>query len=314
VDANLALILGLAGVFLALVISLATVGVMTSERQQVSRSLAAVNAISSRQSPMAQRLNKPFAERVIEPALARFTEIGRRLAPGDQGARIRHRLELAGSPVGWDVDRVIALKVLGLLAGLSLGIALPLLMGGGFLVVVGVAILFGVTGFFAPNLALYQMTYNRTEQMRRELPDALDLLTISVEAGLAFDAGLSQVARNTTGPLADEFFRVLQEMQIGLGRSEALRALGERTELPELRGFVTAMVQADAFGIPIAAVLRVQAREMRIKRSQRAEELAQKVPVKILFPLIFCILPALFVVILGPAAITIFHSFSGRLG
>ena len=117
-----------------------------------------------------------------------------------------------------------------------------------------------MTGFFAPNLALYQMAYNRTEQMRRELPDALDLLTISVEAGLAFDAGLSQVARNTTGPLADEFFRVLQEMQIGLGRSEALRALGERTDLPELRGFVTAMVQADAFGIPIAAVLRVQAR------------------------------------------------------
>jgi tight adherence protein C len=314
VDANLALILGLAGVFLALVISLATVGVMTSERQQVARSLAAVNAISAAPSPMAQRLNKPFAERVIEPALARFTEIGRRLAPGDQSARIRHRLELAGSPAGWDVDRVIALKVLGLIAGLSLGVALPLLMGAGFLVVVGVAILFGVTGFFAPNLALYQMTYNRTEQMRRELPDALDLLTISVEAGLAFDAGLSQVARNTTGPLADEFFRVLQEMQIGLGRSEALRALGERTDLPELRGFVTAMVQADAFGIPIAAVLRVQAREMRIKRSQRAEELAQKVPVKILFPLIFCILPALFVVILGPAAITIFHSFSGRLG
>ena len=149
--------------------------------------------------------------------------------------------------------------------------------------------------------------------MRRELPDALDLLTISVEAGLAFDAALSQVARNTDGPLAEEFFRVLQEMQIGLGRAEAMRALGERTDLPELRGFVSAMVQADSFGIPIASVLRVQASQMRIKRSQRAEELAQKVPVKILFPLIFCILPALFIVILGPAAITILHSFGGRL-
>ncbi|MDQ1667416.1 MAG: tight adherence protein, partial [Actinomycetota bacterium] len=139
------------------------------------------------------------------------------------------------------------------------------------------------------------------------------LLTISVEAGLAFDAALSQVARNTTGPVADEFFRVLQEMQIGLGRSEAMRALGERSDLPELRSFVTAMVQAEAFGIPIAQVLRVQSREMRTKRTQRAEELAQKVPVKILFPLIFCILPALFVVILGPAAIQIYQSFSGRL-
>ena len=171
----------------------------------------------------------------------------------------------------------------------------------------------GIVGYFAPNMLIYQLGYNRSEQVRRDLPDALDLLTISVEAGLAFDAGLSQVARNTTGPLAEEFFRVLQEMQIGLGRSEAMRSLGERTDLPELRAFVTSMVQADAFGIPIAQVLRVQARELRIKRTQRAEELAQKVPVKILFPLIFCILPALFVVIIGPAAIQIFHSFGDRL-
>jgi tight adherence protein C len=147
--------------------------------------------------------------------------------------------------------------------------------------------------------------------MRRELPDALDLLSITVEAGLAFDAALSQVARNTTGPLADEFFRVLQEMQIGLGRTEALRALGDRANLPELRGFVTAMVQADAFGVPIANVLKVQARELRIKRSQRAEEQAQKVPVKILFPLIFCILPTLFVIVIGPAAISIIRNFKG---
>jgi tight adherence protein C len=136
----------------------------------------------------------------------------------------------------------------------------------------------------------------------------LDLLTISVEAGLAFDAAVSQVARNSEGPLADEFFRVLQEMQIGMGRTDAMRALGERTDVEELQGFVTAMVQADAFGIPIANVLRVQAKEMRIKRSQRAEEKAQKVPVKILFPLIFCILPCLFIVVLGPAAINIYEA------
>jgi tight adherence protein C len=133
-----------------------------------------------------------------------------------------------------------------------------------------------------------------------------------VEAGLAFDAALSQVARNTEGPLAEEFFRVLQEMQIGMGRTDAMRALGERTDVEELRSFVTAMVQADAFGIPIANVLRVQAKEMRIKRSQRAEEAAQKVPVKILFPLIFCILPSLFIIVLGPAAITIYDSLISR--
>jgi len=158
---------------------------------------------------------------------------------------------------------------------------------------------------------LYQLAYERSQRIQRELPDALDMLVISVESGLGFDAALSQVARNTEGPLAEEFFRALQEMQLGTGRSDALRALADRTDVGDLRGFVTAMVQADAFGIPIANVLRIQAREMRIRRSQRAEESAQKVPVKILFPLIFCILPALFIVILGPAAIQIMTAFSG---
>ena len=146
------------------------------------------------------------------------------------------------------------------------------------------------------------------------MPDALDLLTISVESGLGFDAALSHVARNTEGPLAEEFARVLQEMQIGLGRGAALRALGERTHVPELKGFVSAMVQADALGIPIAQVLRVQAREIRTKRRQRAEEQAQKVAVKILIPLIFCILPCLFIAVLGPAAIGIFEVVLGHPG
>lgn len=309
----LLLLLGLSGIFASIMIALATVGVITSERQQVGRSLAAVQAIQTAPAAMSRELNKPFGERVLAPSLRRLTRLGRRFTPGDQLARIRHRLELAGNPPQWDVDRVLAFKMLGLIGGAVLGVVLPALIGAGALSVIGIAIATSAALYLAPNLVLYQLGYNRTELMRRELPDALDLLTISVEAGLAFDAGLSQVARNTTGPLADEFFRVLQEMQIGLGRSDALRALGERTNLPELRGFVTSMVQADAFGIPIASVLRVQAREMRIKRSQRAEELAQKVPVKILFPLIFCILPSLFVVILGPAAITIINSFSGRL-
>lgn len=307
---SLLLLIGLGGIFVAIVIALTTVGVITSERQQVGRSLAAVQAIQSAPAELQRDLNRPFADRVLSPGLARLSTLGRRFSPADHADRIRQKLELAGSPPNWDVDRVFAFKMLGLFGGVALGAALPSVFGASALTMIGVAILGGAAGYFAPNLILYQMAYNRTEQMRRELPDALDLLTISVEAGLGFDAAVSQVARNTTGPLAGEFFRVLQEMQIGLSRADALRALGERTSLPELRGFVTAMVQADSFGIPIAAVLRVQAHEMRVKRSQRAEELAQKVPVKILFPLIFCILPALFVVVLGPAAITIFQSFS----
>lgn len=187
-----------------------------------------------------------------------------------------------------------------------IGIVIPLAFGGNVLAIIGCAVVFAAAGFMTPNMILYQTAYNRNERMRKELPDALDLLTISVEAGLSFDSAVAQVARNSTGPIADEFFRVLQEMQIGVSRRDAINALGERTDLAELRQFTSAMTQADAFGIPIANVLRVQAREMRIKRSQRAEEQAQKVPVKILFPLIFCILPTLFIPILGPAAIQIY--------
>jgi tight adherence protein C len=307
------LLLGLGAIFLAITIALATVGSLTAERQQVGRSLAAVEALRAAPAGMRQELDAPFADRVLAPFLGRLTRLGRRFTPADRTARIRRKLDLAGNPPRWDVDRVLALKMLGLFGGLALGILLPLVLGANLLTTVGLAVVLTLLGFFAPDLVLYQVAYNRTERMRRELPDALDLLTISVEAGLAFDAALSQVARNTEGPLAEEFFRVLQEMQIGMGRGEAMRALGERSDLAELRSFVGAMVQADAFGIPIANVLRVQAKEMRVKRTQLAEEKAQKVPVKILFPLIFCILPALFIVIMGPAAINIINSFRGTL-
>jgi tight adherence protein C len=173
------------------------------------------------------------------------------------------------------------------------------------LVVVGGAVL----GFFSPGLYLYQRAYDRSERIRRDLSGALDLLTISVEAGLGFDAAVQQVARNTEGPLADELARVLREMQLGQGRAQALRALAERTTVAELRGFVGAMVQADVLGIPIAQVLRVQSAEIRVKRRQHAEERAQQVPVKMTVPLIFCILPCLFVVVLGPAVLNIMDTF-----
>ena len=304
---QLLLLLGLAGVFLAIVILLTTIGTITSERQAVNRSLAAVRAMDSAPDSLKTELDQPFGDRVLTPTMARLTRIGRRFTASDQAERIRRKLDLAGNPPSWNVDRVIAFKVLGLFAGLVLGMFLGGAIGG-LLPAIAVSVGLALLGFYMPNILLYQAAYNRSDQIRKDLPDALDLLTISVEAGLAFDAAVSQVARNTDGPLADEFFRVLQEMQIGMGRTEAMRALGERTDVAELQGFVTAMVQADAFGIPIANVLRVQAREMRVKRSQRAEEQAQKVPVKILFPLIFCILPCLFIVVLGPAAINIYDA------
>jgi tight adherence protein C len=306
---------GLALVFLAILLAIASTGALSAgtPRSGVARSLAAVEAIQRPRRDLRERdLDRPFAERVLDPLTEQFTAIGRRFTPEERITRIRRRLDLAGNPVGWDADRVLGLKALAALVGALLGLVVPPILGFGPVWTVVLVVLGCTVGWVAPSLWLYQVAYDRSQQVRRELPDAIDLLTISVESGLAFDAGLAQVARRTSGPLAQEFFRVLQEMQIGTGRVQAMRALGERTDVPELRSFVGAMIQADAFGIPISGVLRVQAREMRVKRSQRAEEIAQKVPVKILFPLIFCILPCLFLVIMGPAVITVMHNFTGR--
>lgn len=303
---------GIAGVFLSLGLALTVIGVATRERRAVGRSLAALEALTTAPDVMVEELERPFSERVVEPLVARFTKLGRRLTPSDS-ARVQYRLDLAGNPVGWSVERVMALKVICFVAALVLSLVVTMLLGLSLVVTVVVCVGVGMLGYSAPNAVLYHKGSERSEKMQRDLPDALDLLTISVEAGLAFDAALSRVAKSTTGPLAEEFARVLQEMNIGMGRTDAMRALGERTAIPELKSFVTAMVQADAFGIPIGQVLRVQSTEMRTKRRQRAEEKAQKVPVKILFPLIFCILPTLFVAVMGPGVITMMEAFKGNL-
>jgi tight adherence protein C len=307
---NTVLALGLGCIFVGVVCALVALVSSASDRQQVSRSLAALEAMQPSRERLRRDIDRPFNERILAPFLRRLSKLGRTFSPRDGTARLRRKLEMAGNPPRWDIDRILAFKVLGLAAGFVLGLAIPVALGASIAVTLGVVVVLTPLGFFTPDIALYQVAYTRNERVRRDLPDSMDLLTISVEAGLPFDSALSQVARNTSGPLADELFRVLQEMQIGLGRTDALHALGERTNVPELRGFVTAMVQADSFGIPIASVLRVQAREMRVKRSQRAEEMAQKVPVKILFPLIFCILPALFIVVMGPAAISIYRNIA----
>jgi tight adherence protein C len=307
----LILTVGILGVFLALFLTLTAVSAFDNEARGVSKSLAVVEAFSTAPQSMQQELEPSFNERVLTPFLDRLVGVGRKFTPADYGERVRRKLEMAGNPPGWTVDRVTSLKVVGFggMLGGALLFSLVLGLGAGLtLVLVGAA---AVGGYFAPDLYLYQRGAERADAMRKTFPDALDLLTISVEAGLGFDAALSHVAKNVEGPLSDEFSRVLQEMQIGLGRADALRSLGERTTLDEMRGFVSAMVQADAFGIPIGKVLRVQSAEIRVKRRQRAEEQAQKLPVKILFPLIFFILPVLFIVVLGPAAISIVATFSG---
>lgn len=310
---TLFLIGGLAGIFAAIFLTLTAVGVLTNEARGVTKSLAVMQAFTATPSEMLEDAEPGFQERVLNPLMDRTLNIGRKLTPADHAERIRHKLEVAGNPQGWTPDRVTSLKFLGLVAGIVVGLLFTVLLGFGLLTSLGVVILTALAGYLGPNMYLYQLGYDRTAKMQRALPDALDLLTISVESGLGFDAALSQVARNTDGPLSEELARVLQEMQIGMGRGAALRALGERTHVADVKGFVSAMVQADALGIPIAQVLRVQSKEIRTKRRQRAEEQAQKVAIKILVPLIFCVLPCLFIAVLGPAGLSMYASFSGRL-
>lgn len=307
------MIAGIALIFVAILAVIVALALSPRESAGVNRSMAVLEALTAAPKEMKRELDAPFADRVLMPLLARAQGIGRRLTPADANERIHQKLELAGNPGGWTADRVSAGKVVAFGAALVLSLLISTVLGLGFLPTLGFVIAASIAGYMAPNLYLYQQAYDRADVMQRALPDAIDLLTISVESGLGFDAAIAQVARNTDGPLAEEFARMLQEMQIGRGRTEALRSLAERTNLPDLRGFVSAMVQADAFGIPIGQVLRVQSSEIRVKKRQWAEEQAQKVPVKILVPLVFCILPCLFIAVLGPAGITIMDSFRGRL-
>lgn len=267
--------------------------------------MAALEAMAHAPDQLKAELDRPFADRVLEPLQARALALGRRLAGADSAERVRHKLDLAGNPRDWSIDRYVSVKVIGAVALAVVGPAIALVVGAAIPIVALALVGGGVLGFFVPDLYLYQQSHERSEQIQRGLADAIDLMTISVESGLGFDAAVQQVARNTEGPLADEFARVLREMQLGKGRAEALRALADRTGVADLKSFVSAMVQADSFGIPIAQVLRVQSSEMRVKRRQHAETKAQQVPVKITIPLIFCILPTLFIAVLGPAALSI---------
>jgi tight adherence protein C len=265
----------------------------------IGRGIAAIEKRYARGSQTGTGKADPFQLPDWLPALAM------RLSPAGVASTMQRRLDVAGNPKGWTPDRMLAVKglllvVLGVIGAL-LGIHDPELLVAG-------AVVGAVVGFFLPDLMLFNAGQKRQQRIPNALPDALDLLTICVEAGLGFDASLAQVARFTDGPLAAEFSRVLQEMQIGKSRTDALRAMAERTTVPELRAFVSALIQSTEMGIPVAHVLREQAKEMRVRRRQRAEAQAQKVPVKITFPLIGCLFPALLVIVLGSGVIEIYHT------
>lgn len=278
----------------------------------LTRALEALERSGPAGQELVEAVDQPFAERVLAPFQARALSLGRRVTGADKADRIRRRLDFAGNPRGWTVDRVLSLKVICAVALPVLVVAYGALLGGSFTVLLVFAAATAALGFFVPDLYLYNKAAHRADQIKRNLADSVDLLTISVEAGLGFDAALQQVARNTTGPVAEEFSRVLREMQLGMSRSEALKAMGTRSNVEDLNTFVGSMVQADAFGIPIGQVLRVQSGEIRVKRRQYAEEKAQQVPVKIMIPLILFILPCLFIVVMGPAVLNALDAFNGK--
>ena len=219
-----------------------------------------------------------------------------------------HRLALAGRPATWSIDKVLIAKPIIAVAGGLLAVwwisgdpvMLRLLLGGTLTLLC----------FFVPDLLLYSRGQERQEKMQNALADTLDQMTIAVEAGLGFEAAMAKAAANGRGPLAEEFIRTLQDMSMGRARKDAYQAFSDRTSSSDLRRFTRSVVQADTYGIAIAAVLRIQAAEMRLRRRQRAEEKAMKIPIKVLFPLVFCILPVLFIVLLTPAVLGMVEAFS----
>ena len=296
--------------FLAIALLAFTVQDYAIERRRVYRTLRTMRSSDLEPGHVRMRtLAVPLPQRILVPALRRLGGAIRRFTPSGTADRLRVLLLHAGSPDGWDAERLLAAKTMAGIAGVVLFPVLGAFVNLGGLRLVMMTVLGGALGYLLPEMLFSSKARARQESIRRALPDSLDLLTITVEAGLSFDAALARVARELGGPLGEEFHRVVQEMQLGEGRIESLRGLAERTSVPEMKEFVLAMVQADIFGISVANVLEVQAIELRTKRRQHAEEKAMKVPVKMIFPLVLFIMPATFIVLVGPAAMRLMSFF-----
>lgn len=251
-------------------------------------------------------LAESAGSRVLFPALKRLTRRIRRVTPAGWVESIERDVTLAGLERSWPIEKVLAANVLTVAGGAAL--AVWQLSGGISMITLASAALAAGVGALLPSVLLSSRARVRQEALERELPDALDQITMGVEAGLGFEGALLRVAEGGRGPLAEELTRLLKEMHIGVTRSTALRNLTERTDVADLDGFVIAVTQAEQYGLPIAQVLRVQAAELRVKRRQRAEEKAMKLPLKLVFPLGLCIFPALFIVLVGPGAIRIYRA------
>jgi tight adherence protein C len=303
----------LVGAILALGILLVFIGIAQST--QVDPVQARLTQLGTMQARNLEELElqAPFFERTVRPLARRLAGIAERFTSATQAGRTEKRLAMAGHPGNMRTSDFLGLKVviaiaLAAVAFLFLGILSGNLLGGVVLAVVAAAI-----GYMAPEFWLGRRIRQRQKLILLAIPDALDLLTISVRAGLGFDAALAKVTEKMNGPLPDEFRRALAEIRVGKTRREALRDIVGRTDVPALTNFIGAVIQAEQLGVSISKVLQVQSEQLRIERRQRAEELAAQAPIKMLFPLVGCIFPSLFIVILGPAMILLMVNLGGGI-
>src|ERR671935_231954 len=260
-------------------------------------------------------LATPFSERVLKPLLKRLAHLAARVSPGTKAEAIALKLAMAGNPRQLTVETFLGLKVVAALvfAGVALlaQFLLPPLIAPPALVKTALwTVVAAVVGFFLPELWIKDEIRKRQKAIRKVLPDTIDILSISVEAGLGFDAAMSRICHKAHNPLTAEFEKYLTELRLGKGRREALRQIQTRTGVEDLNTFIGAVIQADQLGTSMAKILRVQSEQLRTKRRQRAEQLAQQAPLKMLFPMIMFIFPSVFVVILGPSIPQIMSGFS----
>jgi tight adherence protein C len=256
-------------------------------------------------------LQAPFLERTMRPLVGRLSHASSRVTSASSADTMEKRLALAGNPGDMRIADWLGVKALVAVAtGVILFLIFSVLAGASILYAAFVAVIGLIIGYLLPEFWLGSQIKKRKKVILKMIPDTLDLLTISVRAGLGFDAALAKVVEKLPGPLTDEFRRALAEVRVGKARREALRDMVPRTNVQPLSNFIGAIIQAETLGVSISKVLQVQSEQLRIERRQRAEEMAAKAPIKMLFPLVGCIFPALFVVILGPAIIQIAKTFS----
>ncbi len=255
-------------------------------------------------------LSTSISERAIAPIIEKLGKFALRFTPQGWVTKADRKLVHAGMSEKMDGNTWAAIRIVALIATM----VMFFMIQGAFSTPMQKLVVFGLLmmiGFVGPESILNRRIDERRKDMEKSLPDVIDLLVISVEAGLGFEAAMGRVTQAVPGELSREFSRTLQETRVGVSRHKALRSLAERTDVDDLNAFILALIQADQFGVSIARMLRVQADEMRIRRRQRAQEKAFAAPVKLVFPLVLCIFPSMFVVLLGPAGINIYQVFGG---